>query len=75
MPRKATRISFDSSNVFRLDFGLDMTSKLTVKPNKLVRTGKITHPRKTTREISLLACRYQPPEHLYFAGDLREQSR
>jgi hypothetical protein len=52
MPRKATRISFDSSNLFRLDFGLDMTSKLTVKANKLVRTGKITHPRKNLSKKS-----------------------
>jgi hypothetical protein len=52
MPRKATRISFDSSNLFRLDFGLDMTSKLTVKANKLVRTGKITHPGKNESKKS-----------------------
>jgi len=36
-----------------------MTSKVTVKANKLVRTGKITHPRKTTRR-NLAACLSMP---------------
>jgi hypothetical protein len=47
MPRKATRISVSpfqslSEQAFRLNFGLDMTSKATVKANKRIHTGKIT---------------------------------
>jgi hypothetical protein len=52
MPRKATRISFDSSKRYSPKLGLDMTSKVTVKANKLVRTGKNYHPRNNDSKKS-----------------------
>jgi hypothetical protein len=43
-------------NVFRLDFGLDMTSKVTVKENKFVHTKKLTHPRNNDPNKSRRPC-------------------
>src|ERR1700730_3968643 len=75
MPRKATRISLDSSKCIspRLWIRYDQQTDGQGKQASFIRENHAPWNR-VPKELAAGACRCQPPEHLYFAGDLREQS-
>src|ERR1700730_15101733 len=76
MPRKATRISFDSSKPISPRLWIRYDQQTDGQGKQACSHWKNYPPKKErVEEIWPLARRWQPPEHLYFARDLGVQSR